>query len=42
MYTTQFYELYIPNNQTNKHIPNNQNNGINVGFTTNTSLCYDN
>ena len=32
-YTTQFYESYIPNNN-----PNNQNNDINVGFTTNTKF----
>ena len=32
-YTTQFYEWNIPNNKPNKHSPNNQNNGINVGFT---------
>ena len=37
-YTTQFYESYIPNNQTYKHNPNNQNNHINVGFTTNTKF----
>ena len=34
-YTTQFYESYIPNNKPSKHNPNNQNNDINVGFTTN-------
>ena len=33
-YATQLYEWYIPNTQTNEHKPNNQNNGINVGFTT--------
>ena len=38
MYTTQFYESYIPNNKPNKHNPNNQNNNINVGFTTNTKF----
>ena len=38
MYTTQFYESYIPNNKPNKHNPNNQNNDINVGFTTNTKF----
>ena len=26
---------YIPNNQTYKHNPKNQNNEINVGYTTN-------
>ena len=26
---------YIPSNQTYKHSPNNQNNDINLGFTTN-------
>ena len=26
---------YIPSNQTYKHSPNNQNNDINMGFTTN-------
>ena len=50
-YTTQFYELYTPNNQTTKHNPNNQNKDINVGSTTNTKsmllrlrqlkFCYD-
>ena len=35
MYTTQFYESYIKNNQTYKHNSKNQNNGIYVGFTTN-------
>ena len=34
-YTTQFYESCIPNNKPNKH---NQNNDINVGFTTNTKF----
>ena len=34
-YTAQFYESYIANNNPNKHNPNNQNNDINVGFTTN-------
>ena len=38
MYTTQFYESYIPNNKPNKHNPNNLNNDINVGFTTNTKF----
>ena len=33
-----FYESYIPNNKPNKHSPNNQNNDINVGFTTNTKF----
>ena len=37
-YTTHLYESYIPNNQTYKHNPNNQNNHINVGFTTNTKF----
>ena len=37
-YTTQFYESSIPNNQANKHNLNNQNNDINVGFTTNTKF----
>ena len=37
-YTTQFYQSYIPNNQLNKHNPNNQNSDINVAFTTNTKF----
>ena len=37
-YTPQFYESYIPNNKPNKHNPNNQNNDISVGFTTNTKF----
>ena len=37
-YTTQFYESYIPNNKPNKHNSISQNNGINVGFTTNTKF----
>ena len=37
-YTTQFYESYIPNNQTYKHNPNSQNNHISAGFTTNTEF----
>ena len=37
-YATQFYESYIPNNKPNKHNPTNQNNDINVGFTTNTKF----
>ena len=28
----------MANNKPNKHNPNNQNNGINVGFTTNTQF----
>ena len=38
-YAAQFYESYIPNSKPNKHNPNNQNNDINVGFTTTQSLC---
>ena len=37
-YTAQFYESYIANNNPNKHNPNNQNNDINAGFTTNTKF----
>ena len=37
-YTTQFYESYIPSNQTYKHNPNNQNNDINLGFTASTKF----
>ena len=37
-YTTQFYEPYIPSNQTNKQNLNNQHNEINLGFTTNTKF----
>ena len=37
-YTTQFYKSYILNNQTYKHNPKNQNNHINVGFTTNSKF----
>ena len=37
-YTTQFYQSYIGNNKPNKHNPNNQNNEISVGFTTNTKF----
>ena len=36
LYTTQFCESYIPNNQTYKPNPNNQN--INVVFATNTKF----
>ena len=39
MYTTQFYQSYIANNKQKKHNPNNQNNDISVGFTTNTKFC---
>ena len=31
-HTTQCYVSYIPNNQTNKHNPNNQYNDTNAGF----------
>ena len=37
-YTTQFYESYIPNNLIHKHDANNQNNNINMSFTTNTKF----
>ena len=37
-YTTQFYESYIVNDKPNKHNPNNQNNDINMDFTTNTKF----
>ena len=37
-YAAHFYESYIPNSKPNKHNPNNQNNDINVGFTTNTKF----
>ena len=40
-YTTQFYESYISNNQTNKHNPNNQNSDINVDFTTKTNFLLN-
>ena len=38
MYTTQFYESYIPNNKPDKQNPKNQNNEINGGFTTTTKF----
>ena len=34
----RMYESYIPNNKPNKDYPNNRNNDINVGFTTNTKF----
>ena len=37
-YTTQFYQSYIANSKPNKRNPNNQNNDINVGVTTNTKF----
>ena len=37
-YTTQFYESCIVNDKPNKHNPNNQNNDINMDFTTNTKF----
>ena len=37
-YTTEFYESYIPKNQTYKHNPINDSNDINVDFITNSKF----